>query len=245
MELYDLHCHIDLMPSMERFANEAAKTHIGILAVTTTPKAYVKEISVLHSFNNVKIGLGLHPQLVLERYSELSLIEKYIDSINYVGEIGLDFNNQFYASKEKQIDVFDNIIKWCSKKSGKVISIHAVRSTKSVLDILEKYRCTEDNKCIFHWFSGSFAQLQQAVEMKCLFSVNGAMLKSENGQMLIKNIPPESILIETDAPFVNEIINIKQLKKELIEIESALTSFFGINIIGLIHTKSKTLLSMD
>jgi len=245
MELYDLHCHIDLMSSMISFADEASKAGIGILAVTTTPKAFEKEVAALNQFDNIRVALGLHPQLVSERYNELSIVEKYITSAKYIGEIGLDFNNQFYVTKEKQIDVFENIIKWCSEKNDKVLSIHSVRSDKTVLDILEKYNCTKKNKCILHWFSGSLAQLQRAVEDGCLFSVNGAILKSANGQKLIRSMPPENILVETDAPFLNEIRNTQQLKTELAKIESILASVFGKNILDIIHSQSKILLALN
>ena len=188
---------------------------IGILAVTTTPKAYEKEITIFKPRVNIKVALGLHPQLVSERYSELSLVEKHIGDAEYIGEIGLDFNSQFYFSKEKQIGVFENVISWCSPKGGKVISIHSVRSDKVVLDVLEKHCCTDKNKCILHWFSGSMTQLRRAVEMGCYFSINGAMIKSPNGHKLIPNIPADKILLESDAPFINDIITPQRLKAEM------------------------------
>jgi TatD DNase family protein len=244
MELYDLHCHLDLMTSMTSFAQEAEKVGIGILAVTTTPKAFEKEIEALRHFANTKVALGLHPQLVSERYNELSLVEKHIGGTGYIGEIGLDFNSQFYFSKKMQIDVFENIIKWCCLQSGKVISIHSVHADSMVLDILEKHKCNEKNKCILHWFSGSMIQLRRAIEMGCFFSVNGAMIKSLNGKKLITSIPAEKILIESDAPFINDIRDIRGLKIEIETIESILTSVFGINTLETIHYTSKELLSL-
>ena len=76
MELFDFHCHIDLMPSMINFARDVAKTNINVLTVTTTPKAFEKEIEILKQFSNIKVGLGLHPQLVSSRYRELSLVKE-------------------------------------------------------------------------------------------------------------------------------------------------------------------------
>jgi len=239
MELYDLHCHIDLMPSMTDFASEAKKMGISILAVTTTPKAYEKEITYFRSYDNIKVGLGLHPQLISERYKELPLVEKYIGEADYIGEIGLDFNNQFYSSKEKQIIVFENIIRRCSLKSGKVISIHSVRSDKITLDILEKNDCTKKNKCILHWFSGTMMQLRRAIEMGCYFSINGTMIKSPNGQKLISNIPVEKVLIESDAPFINNICTPQQLQTEIQGIELYLSSIWGENTPEIIRSTSK------
>lgn len=244
MELFDFHCHIDLMPSMINFARDVAKTNINVLTVTTTPKAFEKEIEILKQFSNIKVGLGLHPQLVSSRYRELSLVKELITCADYIGEIGLDFNRQFYFSKEKQIEVFENIIKWCSEIGGKVISIHSVRSDKTVLDILEKYKCIEKNKCILHWFSGTQIQLRRALQMGCFFSVNGAMMESLNGQKLIKLISPNRLLLETDAPFVNEVQTVPLLKGELEKIVTYLSLTYGEDIIDAIQGTSKSLLSI-
>jgi len=68
------------MPSMTHFANEALKTGIGILSVTTTPKAFEKEVVDLRPYKNIRVALGFHPQLVFERYSEMA-IELYLTSV--------------------------------------------------------------------------------------------------------------------------------------------------------------------
>lgn len=238
--IYDLHCHLDLMPSMIEFAQNAKKSNINILAVTTTPKAYEKEIDYFHSYENIKVALGLHPQLVSERYNELPLVEKYIENAAYIGEIGLDYNRQFYSSKSKQIDVFENIIKWCSSKGGKVISIHSVHADKNVLDILEKYDCTKNNKCILHWFSGSLSQLHRAVKMGCYFSINEMMTQSLNGRKLISNIPIDKVLIESDAPFINKINTLQQLESAMLKVELYLSTI-GNNGLEVIHLTSKSL----
>ena len=238
--IYDLHCHLDLLPSMREFAKDAKESNINILAVTTTPKAYEKEIAYFHSYENIKIALGLHPQLVSERYNELPLVEKYIENAAYIGEIGLDYNRQFYSSKNKQIDVFENIIKWCSSKGGKVISIHSVFADKNVLDILEKYDCTKNNKCILHWFSGSLSQLHRAVKMGCYFSINEMMTQSINGRKLISNIPIDKVLIESDAPFINKINTLQQLESALLKVELYLSTIEN-NGLEMIHLTSKSL----
>lgn len=222
--MYDMHCHLDLMNSMKEIADETLKNNINILAVTTTPKAYEKEIYLLNNYRNIRVALGIHPQLIKERYLELAIVEKYIKSANYIGEIGLDFGIHNYSSKEKQIGVFDKIIYWSSLYGNKVISIHSVRSDKMVLDILEKYNCTKNNICILHWFSGSMKQLNRAIDLGCYFSVNISMLNSQNGEKILKKIPNDKILIESDSPFIfntrtgNELIAI--LNKTSIEIEN-------------------------
>lgn len=203
--MFDMHCHIDLMPSMVEVAEGLNRSNINILTVTTTPKAYQKEIDMFAMFENVKVALGLHPQLVKERYQEISIIERYVEHANYIGEIGLDFSKPFYSSKDKQLDAFETIIRWCSGYGNKTISIHSLRADKAVIDILEKYSCTESNKCILHWFTGSRDQVKRAVEIGCYFSINIKMIESENGRDIISRIPADRILLESDAPFIQDI----------------------------------------
>jgi TatD DNase family protein len=244
VELYDMHCHLDLMPSMVTFADYAQKMGIGILAVTTTPKAYAKENEVLERFLNVHVALGLHPQLVSERYNELEMVEKFISECDFIGEVGLDYKKQYYLSKDKQLEVFENIINWSSQLKGKVISIHSVYADKQVLDVLEKYVCTENNACILHWFSGTLPQLQRAIEMGCFFSVNNAMFKSANGQKLIRCLPHTNILLESDAPFVDDI-NIGKIHKDYLDnLYVSVQKHFGHDVLADIAQTSANIMSL-
>jgi TatD DNase family protein len=215
MNIYDMHCHVDLMQSMEEFSKAALEEKVNLLAVTTTPKAFEIEQKKLSVFSNVQVALGLHPQLVNNRFEEIALVEKFIHATKFVGEIGLDFNKQFYSSKDRQMHVFSQIIEWCQKSPIKIISIHSVRSDKNVLDILEKFDCTKHNKCILHWYSGTFKQLDRAIELGCFFSVNEYMLNSPNGRSKIQKIPCDRLLVESDAPFISDIKTAVQLKRKL------------------------------
>lgn len=236
-----MHCHVDLMQSMGEFSKAALEERINLLAMTTTPKAYDIEKKKLSVFSNVQVALGLHPQLVFNRSQELGLIEKYIQTTRFVGEIGLDFNKKFYHSKELQIDVFSQIIGWCQKSPMKIISIHSVRSDKYVLDILEKYDSTKRNKCILHWYSGTLKQLDRAIELGCFFSVNEYMLNSPNGRSIIQKIPVDRLLIESDAPFISDIKTVEQLKRSLTYCLDGLSVIKGSEVSKLIFKTSRQL----
>lgn len=217
VKIYDMHCHVDLMPNMLQFAKDISDKNIQILSMTTTPKAYEKELSFFKSNKAIIPALGLHPQLIKERFNELKLVEKYIPNAKYIGEVGLDFNRQFYSTKEQQIIAFDTIIRKCTEFKGKIISIHSVKSAKQVLDILEKYNCCNSCKCILHWYSGDANQFERAVKMGCFFSVNLKMFESANGKKIVNRIPSERILVESDAPFINDVKSTKALHDILSE----------------------------
>ncbi|MDP3831958.1 MAG: TatD family hydrolase, partial [Ignavibacteriaceae bacterium] len=90
-------------------------------------------------------------------------------------------------------------IRECEKAGGRIISIHSRGAASKILSIIRKYpNCGNP---ILHWFSGSITELKEAVEMKCLFSVNPLMLKSKKGKDLVTRIPSELVLPESDGPF--------------------------------------------
>lgn len=82
----------------------------------------------------------------------------------------------------------------------KLISLHAVRAAGFVLDALERSGATEHHHCIFHWFSGTSADLTRAVRAGCFFSVNARMLATKRGRAYARAIPEKRLLLETDAP---------------------------------------------
>lgn len=157
-----------------------------------------------------------------------ALLPDLVASARYVGEVGLDFGKNGLVksvfatdeqTKKAQIEVLRTIFAAAKKspapsavegiegakeageaKGGRVFSFHAVRGADVVIDMLEEYELLEDNTIIFHWFSGSSAQLKRARDLGCFFSVNAFMLSTKRGREYAKAIPLDRLLIETDLP---------------------------------------------
>lgn len=87
----------------------------------------------------MRAALGLHPQLVAERASELSLREAHLTETRYVGEVGLDAGLRFYKSFDLQKQVFEHVLRCCAQAGNKVITVHSIRAAKVVLDHIEAY----------------------------------------------------------------------------------------------------------
>jgi len=71
---------------------------------------------------------------------------------------------------------------------------------------------------------------KKAVENGSYFSVNSQMVKTNKGQELIRNIPAEKILLETDAPFAKRITSIQALKNELLDLTNAISTIRGEDV---------------
>ena len=200
--LVDFHCHLDLYPDHVAAVKEAERSGVYTLAVTTTPKAWERNNNLARGTRHVRAALGLHPQLVAERSHELSLWESYLPETRYVGEVGLDAGPRYYASFELQKKVFSHILRSCAKAGNKVLSVHSIRSAKTVLDHIEAFMPGDRGRIVLHWFTGSKSELKRAVDLGCYFSVNQSMLLNDRGVDLVRAIPTDRLLTETDGPFV-------------------------------------------
>ncbi|QUS59048.1 Qat anti-phage system TatD family nuclease QatD [Pseudovibrio brasiliensis] len=200
-QLVDYHCHIDLYPDYKQIMRECDTDGVATLAVTTTPLAWERNIELASTTQNVRVALGLHPQLVADRAHEISLWNELLPKARFIGEVGLDASPRFYRSFEKQKDVFQHILRACSRSGDKILSVHSVRATKIVLDMIEKNLPETRGRAVLHWFTGTSKELRRAVELGCYFSINAAMLTSDKKTKLVAEVPLDRVLTETDGPF--------------------------------------------
>ncbi|HFE8494512.1 MULTISPECIES: Qat anti-phage system TatD family nuclease QatD [Enterobacterales] len=206
----DFHCHLDLYPDHKEVIAECDRARVATLAVTTTPKAWQRNCELAEHSPFVRIGLGLHPQLVAEREQEVMLLERYLPATRYVGEIGLDAGPRFYKSFEAQERVFSRILYACAEQGNKILSIHSIRAAAKVLSHLEKSRLHENGQAILHWFTGTVSEARRAAELGCYFSINEEMLRSVKHRKLITSLPLNRLLTETDGPFIqNNAVSIR------------------------------------
>jgi TatD DNase family protein len=201
--LVDFHAHLDLYPDFPAVYEECQSNNVATLGVTTTPFAYPKNLEAAHAYSLVKIALGLHPQIVGQRHASISEFERLSPNAKFIGEVGLDAGPAHYGTFPDQEKIFRRIAAICAEQGGKVISIHSVRTAKKVLDILEDAGTFRNCSVVFHWFSGSGAEMMRALDLGCFFSINGSMLEKAVRAESIKKIPKNRILTETDGPFRN------------------------------------------
>ncbi|MCK6422011.1 MAG: TatD family hydrolase [Aquabacterium sp.] len=199
--LIDFHCHLDLYPDHAAAVRQAEAAGVFTLAVTTTPKAWARNHELTRDTRHVRAALGLHPQLVSSRADEIALWETLLPQTRYVGEVGLDAGPRFYKSLDLQKDIFARVLRACTKAGGKIITVHSVRAAKAVLDHVEEHLQQRTNRVVLHWFTGSKSEAARALDMGCYFSINGTMLHSEKASALVRTLPVERMLTETDGPF--------------------------------------------
>lgn len=199
--LVDFHCHVDLFPDHPRAVREADEAGVFTLAVTTTPRAWARNHELAQRTKHVRAALGLHPQLVAERESEIQLWEQLLGETRYVGEVGLDAGPRYYKSFDAQKRVFQRVLECCAEAGDKIISVHSIRSATAVLDHIEAHLPADRGKVVLHWFTGTKSEAKRALELGCHFSINAGMLTAPRHLANVEMIPLDRMLTETDGPF--------------------------------------------
>lgn len=225
--MIDMHTHLDLYPNALDILARVNKENRFTLAVTTSPRAWVATSQVFKGHENIKVALGLHPEVADQKFNELDLLLNSIHKAEFIGEVGIDGSSRYSKTFGKQELIFDSTLRECEKAGGRIISVHSRSAASKILSIIRKYPSC--GTPILHWFSGSITELKEAVEMKCHFSVNSLMLKSKKGRDLASKIPSELVLPESDGPFAT--LNGKPIMPwEAMDICSDLSEIWNISI---------------
>ena len=209
LQLFDAHCHLDLMAHPDVVAEEATALGLGFFDCGVDPRDFARAKKRACNRSNIFAGIGLHPWWLADGRcgnAEINLLCEVAAQERLIGEVGLDFSARFAGSEPLQIQAFDRLCDALVQHplAGRVISIHAVRSAGTVLDALESFGLLtlspDSPAIIFHWFSGTSDELSRARNAGCYFSINERMLATKRGREYARQIPLDRLLLETDAP---------------------------------------------
>jgi TatD DNase family protein len=200
---FDFHCHVDLHREPARLIAQCEGERIVTVAVTTTPKAWPQNRRWTEHSRYVHAAAGLHPELVGERHAEVDLLLPLVAATRFIGEVGLDGSPQHAPSYERQKQIFGRVLETAHAHGGRVMTVHSRRAADDVIAMIERQTTPERVLTILHWFTGSITSARRAATAGCYFSVNGAMLETDKGRALVRSLPQDRILTETDSPFTS------------------------------------------
>ena len=209
LQLFDAHCHLDLMSHPNAVADEATTLDLVLFDCGVDPRDFARAKKRTRGRSNIFAGIGLHPWWLADGRcgnAEINLLCEVAAQERLIGEVGLDFSASFAGSEPLQVQAFDRLCDALVQHplAGRVISIHAVRSAGTVLDVLGSHELLtpspDSPAIIFHWFSGTSNEFVRARNAGCYFSVNERMLATKRGREYARQIPLDRLLLETDAP---------------------------------------------
>jgi TatD DNase family protein len=226
--LIDVHAHLDFSQfdeDREKVIEKARKENIKIITSGMGPKSIKKTIAMIEKYDNLFATFGSLPEELNQDVIEetINLIKKNRDKIVGIGEVGLDYYWMKDKSKRKvEIENFHKFIELANELSLPLV-IHSRDAEQEVIRIIKE----KDINALLHCFSGSVEQAENAVSFGCLISIPTNIIYSKQKQILAKKIPLESIVLESDAPFLSPIpktrnvpVNIKLSVEKIAEIKN-------------------------
>ncbi len=199
MELLDAHCHVDLFPDPAAIVRTATERRIHTIAVTNAPSVFEHTERLANGTDYVHAAVGLHPELIPTHGQEVTRMWPLLERTRFVGEIGLDYSTNDEGLRARQRAVFSEILGKCAAYGDKTITVHSRRAASDTIAAIGDHF---PGRVILHWFSGSLRELDRAIQCGLYFSVNPAMVQSSKGRDLIKSMPKDRVLTESDGPFI-------------------------------------------
>ena len=224
--IVDTHAHLnfnaykDDVDAVVRRSLDSDVWMINVGSQLSTSKRAV-ELSEKYQ-EGVYAAVGLHPihaqdGFDYEKYKELAKSEKLVA----IGEIGLDYKEEYVSFKEKQKEIFLKQL-GLAKELNLPVIFHCRMAHQDLLDNLNI-----KVKGVVHCFSGNWQEAEKYLDKGLYLGFNGIIFKLDLDEVIEKT-PEDRILIETDCPYLtpppmkgrNEPIYVRYVAEKIAKIKN-------------------------
>lgn len=224
MLAFDTHAHLDeesLAKDVEQIVDNAQQAGVAnIVTIGTTLESSLRSIKLAERFPGVFAAVGIHPNYASqakpddwEQIIELTNHEKVVA----VGETGLDCYWDF-APLDIQQEYFDRHLE-LSRTSGLPFIVHCRDAEPQTIEQLQQAAAKSDGEPklngIMHSFCGSAETARICLELGMHISLSGMVTYKKNEELreIVRSVPQDRLLIETDCPYLVPHPERKKLKR--------------------------------
>lgn len=231
MILFDSHCHLtDEQLAADRDTVIQRALDVGVtrmLSLGTDVASSRAVIELAERFDAVYAAVGIHPEAVkgalpddLKIVRELAAHPKVIA----IGEIGLDYYWD-KTTKDLQQEFFERQLELAAELNLPV-AIHDRDAHEKIIETIAGKKA----RGVLHAFSGDLEMARRALDLGYVVSFGGPItfLNNKRAPDLIRALPIEKILIETDSPYLaphplrgkqNEPANVKLVAERIAQLK--------------------------
>lgn len=218
----DTHCHINMMVKKEfdtiltteelhqatLIAQQAHDNRITTIINVGTSLIESKNcIAIAKASASVFATIGIHPNDLSDCWKrdlqeiELLLKDKSSNKIVGIGECGLDFHYPDY-NVNKQKEAFKIQINLALENDSALV-VHTRNAPDETLRSLEEFK-NQITKGIIHCFSENLSFAKTVIEWGFALGIGGTITYPKNNELrkVVAEVPLESLVLETDAPFL-------------------------------------------
>ena len=229
MKLIDVHCHL-ADPCFDRDRDEVVKRALdsGVVAIVTSSQSLEEALKTAELCKRHRGVLyhsaGLDPCLLNEEavLQVAKFIKRNRDQLVAIGEVGLDFHKVVERDrKEKQHKIFSFWIS-LARELDLPLVVHSRSAGKYAV---EQLLAEGAERVLMHAFDGKVGYAIKAASRGFFFSIPTSVVYSQQKQKLVKHLPLESLMVETDSPVLgpkpgrNEPANLHYAVEKIAEIK--------------------------
>ncbi len=201
---FDIHSHLnfaDYEKDWDEVIARLRETETHTIVVGTDYESSRRAVELADKYPEIYACIGVHPVDNPTRVFERKKFEELVKhpKVVAIGECGLDF---FHSDKEKDCErqekLFLDQVDF-ALAHAKPVMIHARNAYPEILEIIENYPNLRGN---VHFFAGNLEEAKRFVDRGFTLSFTGVITFADSYDEVIKALPIDSIMAETDAPFV-------------------------------------------
>ncbi len=227
--LIDTHSHLDdeqYNNDREEVIERARQNGVDkIINVSFDLVSAKKAVGLAQKHENIFAAVGCHPKsqeesgYIFNKNDFLAIAQQ--PKVVAIGECGLELKNP--GDLASQQEIFQTQID-LAKQLNLPLVIHCRNAHQEMIEILGK---AGKVKGVIHCFSGSWQSAQRYLEMDFYLSFNGIITYAGDYDKVVKNMPLERLLLETDCPYLapaplrgqrNEPAHVKYVAQRVAEI---------------------------
>jgi len=203
VQLFDAHAHLaapdfaDDLPDVLARAESAGLC--GVVTVGETPADVERILDLAARHPLVKPAAGLFPTILdpAAAADVLALIRRNADRLVAIGEVGLD---RWMVKTDAEWRVQEAVLAEFVAVANELdlpLNVHSRSAGRHAIHVLR--RCGA-RRVLLHAFDGKAAAALEGVEAGYAFSIPPSVVRSPQKQKLVRHLPLECLLLETDSP---------------------------------------------
>ena len=223
MNYYDCHTHVNFVAfkdDADATIKRAQEAGVGMVLVGTQFDTSADGVRVAEKYDDVYAAIGLHPIHSTKSYhdekelgeggkeftsrGEVFDMEKYValgqsPKVVAIGECGLDYYRLEEDTKKKQEEAFVQQIE-LANRLNKPLMLHIRNAYEDALAVLKAHAKVKGD---VHFFAGDWNIAKQFLALGFTLSFTGVLTFARDYDEVVKNVPLDMLLSETDAPYVS------------------------------------------
>jgi TatD DNase family protein len=205
--MIDTHCHLTDSRLLEQLDDVLERARLaGVTRMITIGTDLADDraaVALCQGRPNLRCAVGIHPNYTQDAtLADVPLLRELQANASVVamGEMGLDYYHKF-ADRAHQRELFEAQMALAAE-FGRPVVIHSRDAIEDTLAVLGNF---PNVRAVFHCFTGTMAEAERILAAGYWISFTGPVTYKKNDDLrdVVKRMPMDRLMVETDAPYLS------------------------------------------